>query len=278
MPVSAQSRPDSLLHDSANLAGSTAASVQQTGIRPDTGRSDSVTHTAISVTETVGIPVPYNPRTDDVVTLALLLSALAMTWMAVTSWGFILRTASSFFFDLMPRKAIPSDGADIEEAGNNTLLHIQMSFLGAMAYVCYLLNRQPDAFLNRTPYLLLLTGIALFLGWYLIRSMLYRFIDSVFFEHWQHTLWKQVRIQCTFLMTFIFLPLILVEIYFSPPPITFTISVIFAIVVSRFALLMKCYSTFFTYRGGVLHLFLYFCTLEIAPIVVLWQLLEVLSQ
>lgn len=262
-----QSLPDSLSH--AFAATDTTVAVWP-GM---TTMADSI-HEVRQVTQGVaGEPIPYNPRTDDVVTVALLLSTFFALWVVVHSWGFIVRSATAFVYDLLPRRVIHTEGTDIEEAGDSRLLHLQISFLGALAYVCYVRNQHIEAFTDKGPYQLLCIGFLLFLGWYMLRTALYKFINSIFFEPWQHTLWVQARTQCTFLSALFLLPLLLIEVYFAPPAIAYSICILFIVGIGRFSLLMKCYSTFFTYRGGVLHLFLYFCTLEIAPLIVLWRLL-----
>ena len=235
---------------------------------------DTTSENPTATTGTVGQPLPYNPRTDDVVTVALLLSTFATIWLMVHSWGFIARTASAFFYDMWPRPAIPVDGTDLEEAGDARLLHVHTAFLVSLAYLCHALHSRSEAFLGSRPYGLLFLGVGLTVLWYMLRSLMYKFINAVFFEKWQHTLWEQARIQCTMLVGLALLPVLLIEIYFSPPSLIYSTALLFIIVVSRFGLFMKARNTFFTYRGGVVHLLLYFCTLEIVPLVVLWRLME----
>lgn len=234
---------------------------------------DTTSANAVTKTGTVGRPLPYNPRTDDVTTVALLLSSFATLWLVVHSWGFIARTAASFFYDMRPRRVIPVDGADLEETGDARFLHAHTAFLVSLAYLCHALNTQPQAFIGTRPYGLLFIGIGLTIAWYIVRMLLYKFINNVFFEKWQHTLWVQARTQCTLLISLVLLPILLIEIYFIPPSIIYTGALFFIIGVSRFGLFMKAYNIFFSYRGGLIHLLLYFCTLEIAPLVVLWRLM-----
>ncbi len=218
----------------------------------------------------------YSLRNDDFVCVALFLSTFALLWLAVSSWGFVVRTATAFFYDLRLRRAVPTDGTDIEEVGDNRVLHLLVAFLGAMAYVCYVRAEHETAFMTTAPYGLLLKSMGLIVAWYIMRGLLHKFIDSVFFERWQHTLYVQQRTQCTFLMGYILLPLLLVEVFFAPPAVAYKVAFFFVIAVSRLTLALKCYSTFFTYRGGFIHLILYFCTLEIAPLAALWRLLATL--
>ncbi|MBR1838911.1 MAG: DUF4271 domain-containing protein [Bacteroidaceae bacterium] len=244
--------------------------------------SDTVakaTPAAKQTTSVVAQPVEgellaWTPRTDDVVTLALMASAFALALVAVRSWGFVVRTMSDFFYDIRPRRITPGAEADIEDVGDSRWLHLHVCFLVSLAYICYRYVSNPDTFVHGAPYRLLFEGVGLTLAWYVLRAVLYRFIDSVFFERWQHLLWTQVRTQCTFLSCLFLLPLLLVQIYFAPPAFFYIGVVLFYIVVSRLALFMKCYSTFFIYPGGFIHLLLYFCTLEIAPLAALWRLLE----
>lgn len=229
------------------------------------------THTAQPVL--AGELVPWTPRTDDAVTILLMVSVFATVWLSVRAWGFIVRAWAAFLYDMWPRPAIPTDDADIEGVGDNRVLHIHLCLLISLANVCLFCANNSTTSADFSPYGMLLRGAGLTAGWYLLRAALYQFIDSVFFARWQHAQWVQARTRCTFLMGLILLPILLIEVFFVLPPTVYIIALILVIAVSRFSLFMKCYSTFFTYRGGFLHLLLYFCTLEIVPMVALWRLM-----
>lgn len=231
----------------------------------------------VPISRVAGEPLAWTPRTDDVITLLLMVSVFSMAWVAVQSWNFVVRSAADFFYNLIPRRAIPTDESDIDDVGNNFLLHLHVCFLIALAFVCYKHALNPEIFADKAPYLLIFKAAGLTALWYGVRAVLYRFIDSVFFEQWQHLLWHQTRIQSVFLSSFLLLVIVVVEIYFVLPPTIYILALLLYILLSRMVLFMKCYSTFFYYRGGFFHLLIYFCTLEIAPLAALWRLLEAAS-
>lgn len=75
-------------------------------------------------------------------------------------------------------------------------------------------------------------------------------------------------------MTLLFFPLLLLLIYFQIDLKIVLISGLTLLLIVKILLLLKCFSTFFEKFYGILHLFVYFCTLEAAPVVVLWTILK----
>ena len=66
-----------------------------------------------------------------------------------------------------------------------------------------------------------------------------------------------------------FFPLVLVVVYFDLPVLTAVYAFLLILAVSEIMVIFKAKQIFFAYKFGLLHLFLYFCTLEMAPLLFL---------
>ena len=112
-----------------------------------------------------------------------------------------------------------------------------------------------------------------FMGYFCFKQFLYRLVHAVFFNRTQREIWLQ---HFTFLLTIesillFLITTLLIELHIDSH--FGLIAVIFMLLFVKIALLLKCFSTFFDKSYGLLHLFVYFCALEAAPLVVLWALL-----
>jgi hypothetical protein len=76
---------------------------------------------------------------------------------------------------------------------------------------------------------------------------------------------------------FAILPLTLLVIYFDLDYSTLRILFVCILATVKTLLFYKCFQIFFDYKFGSVHLFLYFCALEILPLLVLWKSLLLAS-
>lgn len=119
------------------------------------------------------------------------------------------------------------------------------------------------------PALLLSIYALVFLIYITLKQFLYHVVHGIFFSREQNTLWRNRFAFLLFIETALMFPLLLV-IVFLPinafwPLFIGAIALLFV----KIVLLFKCFSTFFRKKYGFLHLFVYFCTLEGTPAVML---------
>ena len=80
------------------------------------------------------------------------------------------------------------------------------------------------------------------------------------------------------LATGIFLfPLVLLVVYFDLDFALTRILFLLAFLFIEILLAYMCFCIFFGYAFGWVHLILYFCTLEIAPLIILWRSLHIFT-
>lgn len=70
---------------------------------------------------------------------------------------------------------------------------------------------------------------------------------------------------------FLLFPLVLLAVYFDLNANTAKILIFIILGFTKIMLFYKCIRNFFNHFHGILHLILYFCTLEIIPLLFLWK-------
>lgn len=125
-----------------------------------------------------------------------------------------------------------------------------------------------------TPYLLFGVFCLLWLTYFVVKRMLISFVEWVFFR--KEKIFTMARVQ-TFLYvveSLLLLVFSLVVEYLRVPYETVPMIALGIVVLTKACLLFKTYQIFFPKMYGTLHLFVYFCTLEIMPLLVMPQILE----
>lgn len=121
----------------------------------------------------------------------------------------------------------------------------------------------------------LLFGIffLLWTAYFLVKRMMTNFVNWIFFRREKIFTWSRV---CTFLyvaeaLLFFVLALIVIYQHVSPDEVLLLSSCLVFLV--KMLLLFKTYQIFFSKMYGSLHLFVYFCTLEVMPLLVIQRVL-----
>lgn len=219
-----------------------------------------------------GDPVPYLFRTDDFVTSALMLSFFLVVWVIARSWHFLGASLKNFFFESRKRDNLFTSRTD-RELNGQIFLVFQTCFLLGIFFFGYTQDHLTEVFNQISPYVILSIAAGACVAFYAVKMVLYKLVNTVFFEDWQTDLWRDIYLLYILILGLLLLPAALLFVFFD---LSFThLSLYFLSVVgiTKLLLLYKCSRIFFDYRGGLLHLFLYFCTLELVPTLVLWRAL-----
>ena len=155
-----------------------------------------------------------------------------------------------------------------------------LSLTAAMVTFTYTQHDVGFYLFPETPYLMFGAFFLLWLAYFLVKRLLSSFVNWIFFRGEKIFTWKRA---CTFLyvaeaLLFLVLSLIVAYLPFSPEEVfLFAILVVFLV---KLLLLFKTYQIFFPKMYGTLHLIVYFCTLELMPLLIMTQVLtyaEVIS-
>jgi len=124
-----------------------------------------------------------------------------------------------------------------------------------------------------TPYILFVILFFLWLVYFVLKRLMSSFVNWIFFRREKIFTWQRAY---TFLFVteatfFLILAMAVVFLPVSPADMLFLALVFVAFV--KIVLLFKTYQIFFSKIYGILHLIVYFCTLELMPLLVLQQML-----
>ena len=124
-----------------------------------------------------------------------------------------------------------------------------------------------------TPYLLFGAFFLLWMVYFLVKKMLTSFVNWIFFRREKIFTWTR---SCTFIYVaeaMLSLVLALIVVYQPVSPAEVSLLAFCLVIFIKILLLFKTYQIFFPKMYGGLHLIVYFCTLEIMPLLVLQQIL-----
>ena len=162
-----------------------------------------------------------------------------------------------------------------------TLLTLQTCLLVSIL----LLKFQSDGFVISTTERLTTSASSILLACYSLMTVLYciakryiyRFINWIFFDKAKNNLWTDAYFFILSIFGMLLLPVTLLAVYGNLP---FHLSIIipaFLFLLMNLIFIYKCFSIFFSQLHGWFYLFLYFCTLEILPLLVVWKGIEMVN-
>ena len=262
--ISANSLPaDSLVADSLS-----ADSLMSDSLAHDTTSMKLPSQWVLSEQEPVGVlanPAPYNSGADSMVTMLVFAGLVAAILSLAVSRGFIARQIKNFFYLENDRTtSVPDTVADI--GGQITLVLFCCIMLAVGWYHVCTLGK--DNMLWEVPVgVLLLLYLLVAVGYFLFKAILYQFVNWVFFDVKKNEQWNKSQLFITAMEGLAFAPVLMLMVYGNiPPQIVFIIALIVAIL-AKILTFYKCYLIFFGRIGAFLQIILYFCALELIPLV-----------
>ncbi len=235
------------------------------------GRADSTLIGTAPHAGIAGDPVPYQFRGDSLVTTLLMLSFFMAAWVISRSRRYLHKQVKDFFRH-RDRENLFAERTESEMQGQAFLIFQTCLVLGTL-FFDYTQECQTEVFNQVSPYKILASSVGICCVFYLVKTMLYHVVNSVFFSRKQRELWSASYLLGILALGVALLPVSLLVVYFDLS-LQHTVIVFMALLaIDKTLLFYKCSRIFFNYPFGLLHLFLYFCTLEIAPLFVLFRIL-----
>lgn len=162
-----------------------------------------------------------------------------------------------------------------------TLLTLQTCLLVSIL----LLKFQSDGFVISTTERLTTSASSILLACYSLMTVLYciakryiyKFINWIFFDKAKNNLWTDAYFFILSIFGMLLLPVTLLAVYGNLPFHLSIIIPVFLFFLMNLIFIYKCFSIFFSRLHGSFYLFLYFCTLEILPLLVVWKGIEMVN-
>ena len=221
-----------------------------------------------------GDPVPYNISNDNVIS-SLLLGCFIMSLLAFAiSKNFILQQIKNFFY--IPRRE------DIKTPTSSEVIALmffalQSCLMLAMAYFFYVKAYVADTFVFEEEYLFIgLLFVTIFI-YTILKYPLYTLVNYTFFLGKNNGQWLYTTLLLSAIEGALLFPVILFQSYFDASPQNAIYYTVFVLVLVKILIFYKCYVIFFRKNELFLQIILYFCTLEIIPLLALWGVLGIIT-
>jgi len=235
---------------------------------------DSLLHPEISGGRygMAGDPIPYSMRSDDVIT-GLLLGCFVLAIIAITrSRQFIYRQAKNFFY--IPRS---ENVTEITETASEYrfqfFLVLEACLLCGLLAFLYTETNIADTFILKSQYQLIGIFFGCFLAYFLLKLLFYTILNTVFFDKKKNGQWIKSQLFIWSMMGIALFPLVLLQSYFDLSMQSSLIYAAIIIILVKILTFYKCYVIFFRQNAFFLQIILYFCALEIVPMLILFGIL-----
>ena len=235
------------------------------------GLNDSVTVGTLEVNGMAGDPVPYRFRTDNFVTIVLMVSFFLVVWVISRSRRFLTHRVKDFFHERQ-RENLFAERTDNELRGQLFLVFQTCFVLGILFFDCTQ-ELQEEVFNQVSPYKLLGVSTGICLIYYMLKIGVCSFVNSTFFTRDKCERWSEAYMLTVLALGLSLFPVALLVVYFDLSFSHLTMLAFGLLAVDKLLLMYKTYTIFFRYTLGWVHLILYFCTLEITPLLILWRAL-----
>ena len=221
-----------------------------------------------------GIPVPYTIRNDDFITGLLYATVLIAIVAFAQSRDFIARELKLFFRDY--RDDLLGHNETATEVRFQFFLVFHTCLMLGLAGYLFITHYITDSFTLSSEHTLIFLLFGCFAAYFIGKFLLQHLVGWVSFEPSENSRWQKSQLFLVALEGLPLLPVVLLLCYYS---MTFQAALILCILVVIFIKILtfyRCYSVFFKKNRPQVQIFLYFCTLEIIPMVAFYGLMATL--
>ena len=218
-----------------------------------------------------GDPVPYTIRGDNTLT-ALLIGCFIIAMIAfANSRRFFVHEAKYFFRE--PNSNTTEMTETSAEVRYQAFFVLLTCLLLSVISFLYTLECVADTFVLSSQYQLLGIFFGIFAAYFIVKMLVYWFVNSVFFGRKKSVRWLKSLLFAASVEGAALFPLVLLQSYFDLSIQKAVIYVAFVIILSKVMLLYKSFVMFFRHKNFFLQIILYFCALEIMPLLSLGGIL-----
>lgn len=223
-----------------------------------------------------GEQVPRLFRIDDGLLLGLLLILFFMFVGLAGSKHLMAHLVKRFFAPLREQANLFDGDTKVERRHMRFLTALNV-FLPASLLCDYILRQDWHFQSERYPYLCLSLSILFFGVYYCFKYLLTTAVDWTFFDKIKCSLCSESRNFLYAVQGLLFSPLLFYSVFFELSLQKLLLCALVLVVFVKILLLYKYWTIFFSKTYGILHFIVYFCALEIIPVLVLWRILAFVS-
>lgn len=240
---------------------------------------DSLLHPEISGGRfgIAGDPIPYLVRNDNIFTGFLLLCFILATVSFTRTRAFVVRQLKSLVY-------LNHHGdADVYETGSELwfqfFLLLMSAILMAISIYFYVNAFVAQTFIVDNEYVLIGIFALTVLAYFLVKGLVYSLVNHVFFNGKKNRQFLSTMLFVTSIEGVAMYPIVLLQVYFEFPVQAALYCLVFILIICKIVTFYKCWAIFFRQNAVFLQIFLYFCALEIVPMLTLWgSLVQIVNQ
>jgi hypothetical protein len=214
-----------------------------------------------------GDPVPYTVAGDNLITGILLGCFLLATFSFAQSGRFIARQVKNFFH------ARSGNVADFSETTSEMwfqlFLVLQTCLISSLMFFFYSMGIGSDTFVLE-QYQIIGIYTAVISGYFISKIFLYLFVDWTLFDKRRNRPWFESFLFIVSTEGVLLFPMVMLISYFGLSLESGIIYSIFVIIIFKIMSFYKTYIIFFRQKGAIMQNILYFCALEVMPLLILW--------
>ena len=230
--------------------------------------NDSLLHPEISGGRfgVAGDPLPYTIRGDNMLTSMLLLCFVVFVVSISRVRQYIDKQFKHFFYESPNNELVSETSGEVRFQFFLVLLACLMLGIAIYQYVTHYVA---NTFIVDENYLLVvLFGVGA-LVYYVTKGLLYSGTNSIFFDGKKTLQWMKTILFITAVEGVLLYPAVVLQVYFDISLQNITYYYVFVLILTKTLTFYKGWVIFFRTNGGFLQNILYFCALEITPLLVL---------
>ena len=220
-----------------------------------------------------GDPVPETLSTDSLISGLLILCFLLMTLAFSRISGFFGRQIKDFFYLQKGEHSVEETG---DEINFQVIFSIITCFTCSLLYYLYVLTMVDNTFVFSTEHLLLGVIFLVMAAYFLLKFLLYTIVNNIMFDGSRNKKFLTTLIFLISMEGVLLFPVLLLCTYFQFPIHNAAIYTFLVVFFFKILIFYKTYVIFFAQKALYVQIFLYFCALEMVPLLSLWGGLAVI--
>ena len=238
--------------------------------------NDSLYHEELSAQEYYGMagdPIPYSYANDHLVTSLLIIGFLLIAFTFSRMSNFIVGQAKNF---IRPSK----NSLSLSETSGEIYMQIILTGLTcivyALLYYLYATEFLASTYVTSSEYALLGIFLGVFVVYYLLRFGLYTMMNNLFFDSDRNKKFLTSLLYISSLEGLLLYPALALLAFMHLPAQNAIWYCIIVLILVKIMTFYKSFTIFFKQNDLFLQIFLYFCALEMVPLMTLWGGLSVI--
>ena len=214
-----------------------------------------------------GDPVPYSVHGDNILTSLLLICFIIAVISFSNARAFILRQAKSLFY--LPHEGTTEVTETASEFRFQAFLVLLTGILISLLFYFYTIDTFGDTFVLKSQYHLIAIYLGMTIAYLVLKMLLYSLVNIIFFDSKRNGQWMKALLFITSLEGVVLFPAVILHAYFNMGTQATMFYVALALLFIKLLTFYKSYIIFFRRNVVKLQIILYFCTLEIIPLLAL---------